>query len=54
MQVKGFAKNTIEKLEKAINEWLNEHTDVEIIDIKYDYDRGMTNVFSALIIYKKK
>ena len=35
MKVKFFNEEHIEELEEAVNNWLSENTDVDIIDIKY-------------------
>jgi hypothetical protein len=52
MRVKGFEERSMDKLEQIVNKWLEENLNAEVIDIKYDYGRGMSDVFSALIIYK--
>jgi hypothetical protein len=53
MRVKGFEKSSMDKLEQTINKWLEENLNAEVIDIKYAYGRGISDVFSALIIYKE-
>ena len=44
-------------LEAAVNKWLTENSDVEVIDIKFSVsscvdDRNIYEVYSALILYK--
>lgn len=48
-----FAIHSSVTFEDSINQWLNENSDKEIIDIKYSADE-YENCFSALIIYKVK
>jgi len=52
MRVKGFSKTSMEKLEKVINHWLEENPQIQVMDIKYQYSRGVTDVYSALILYQ--
>lgn len=52
MRVKGFRKTSMEKLEQEINDWLQANPHIEIIDFRYQYSRGVTDLFSALILYK--
>lgn len=54
MRVKGFAESSMDKLEEVINRWLEDNADVNVIDIRYDFGRGVVNIFSALFFYKHK
>ena len=57
INVKVFREDEFDDLEKDINEWLNKHDTVEVVDIKftkYIYDWGYNDVISshiAIIIY---
>lgn len=52
MRVKGFKEYSMEGLEEVINTWLEKNTSIEVTNVQYDYDRGVTDVYSALILYK--
>lgn len=57
MKVKIFDENHEHDLELRVNNFLEEHNDMDIIDIKYQvavlYDgRSQIYCFSAMIIYK--
>jgi hypothetical protein len=34
MQVKGFEKSSMDKLEQVVNKWLEDNANVEVIDMK--------------------
>jgi len=56
MKVKLFDEEHEKDLEKAINEYLEEH-DVEVVDIKYQvsiaiFSEEQIYCFSAMLIYK--
>ena len=53
MRVKGFRENSMEKLEKAINAWLEENCEIEVVQMQYDYNRGVSDVYSAMLLYKR-
>lgn len=53
MRVKGFKENSMERLEKAINTWLEQNDSIEVTHVQYNYERGVVDVYSALILYKK-
>lgn len=57
MQIKMFDENHEADLEIRVNEFLNHHPDIKVIDIKYQlavlYDeREQIYCFSCMIIYE--
>lgn len=54
MRVKGFEESSMNKLEQEINKWLEENSHIKVVDIRYEYGRGIANIFSALILYKSE
>ena len=59
IKVKGFeARNFVDRLEEAINEFLNENN-VEVVDIKFSSAEGLSNgrpfsSYAALLLYKER
>jgi hypothetical protein len=52
MRVKGFKENSMENLEIAMNTWFEQNDSIEVTNFQYNYDRGVADVYSALILYK--
>jgi hypothetical protein len=56
MEVEIFRLDRTTKLKHAINDWIVENANVEIIDIKYSsywHEGNRKPFYSAMIIYKK-
>ncbi len=59
MEVKIFGGHTNEgKVQKQINKWIKDNSNVDIVDIKYGYGvgtygTGPQGVYSAMIIYRQ-
>ena len=59
MKVKLFDEAHEKDLESAINEFIEETEDIEIVDIKFGvscsmYSEEQINCFSAMVLYRKK
>jgi len=54
MRVKAFEKMSLKKLENEINKWLEENPQITVIDLWYQYGRGVTNSYSAMILYQEE
>lgn len=53
IRVKGFRESSMRDLEKEMNTWLEQNHSIEVMDMQYSYYRGVFDVYSALILYKK-
>lgn len=54
MRVKILPAETFMGLESSINNWLYDHPDVEVVDIKFGLQSGSHARYAAMVIYKQR